>query len=72
MALRADCGVRPAVVPESAADFPAQLMDRLRDMRIPEDLDLSVVEPGDYELIALSIKLEGLDAAPVRAVLSQQ
>jgi len=34
-----------------------------------ENLDLRRVEPGPYELIALPQRLEGLDAAPVRAVL---
>jgi arylformamidase len=30
---------------------------------------LDAVEPGDYELIALPLKLATLDASPVRAVL---
>lgn len=34
-----------------------------------ENLDLRNVEPGVYWLIALPLKLPGLDAAPVRAVL---
>ena len=34
-----------------------------------ENLDLRMVAPGRYELIALPQRLEGLDAAPVRAVL---
>jgi arylformamidase len=34
-----------------------------------ENLDLRRVVPGRYELIALPQRLEGLDAAPVRAVL---
>jgi arylformamidase len=34
-----------------------------------ENLVLGHVPPGDYELIALPLKLVGLDAAPVRAVL---
>jgi arylformamidase len=34
-----------------------------------ENLDLRRVAPGRYELIALPQRLEGLDAAPVRAVL---
>jgi arylformamidase len=38
-------------------------------MRILENLVLSHVEPGDYELIALPLKFENLDASPVRAVL---
>ncbi len=34
-----------------------------------ENLDLSLVAEGDYELVALPQRLAGLDAAPVRAVL---
>lgn len=34
-----------------------------------EGLDLDAVPPGVYELIALPLRLEGLDASPVRAVL---
>jgi arylformamidase len=34
-----------------------------------ENLDLRAVEPGRYDLIALPQRLQGLDAAPVRAVL---
>jgi arylformamidase len=34
-----------------------------------ENLDLRGVTPGRYELVALPQRLEGLDAAPVRAVL---
>lgn len=34
-----------------------------------ENLDLRDVAPGRYELIALPMRLAGLDAAPVRAVL---
>jgi len=36
-----------------------------------EGLDLSGVEPGDYELICLPLKLAGGDGAPARAVLRQ-
>jgi arylformamidase len=36
---------------------------------ILENLDLSRVAPGSYELLALPLKLGGLDAAPVRAVV---
>jgi len=38
---------------------------------ILENLLLDDVEPGDYELIALPLKLAGADAAPVRAVLRE-
>jgi arylformamidase len=34
-----------------------------------EGLNLSGVEPGEYELIALPLRLEGCDGSPVRAVL---
>lgn len=36
---------------------------------ILEGLNLKEVPPGDYELIALPIKVKGADGAPVRAVL---
>jgi arylformamidase len=42
---------------------------RAHDLRIIENLVLADVVPGDYELIALPLKLAGLHAAPVRAVL---
>jgi arylformamidase len=34
-----------------------------------EGLDLSEVEPGEYELICLSVKIERSDGAPARAIL---
>jgi arylformamidase len=36
---------------------------------ILEGLDLSAVPDGTYQLVALPIKLAGMDAAPVRAIL---
>ncbi|WP_282448958.1 cyclase family protein [Roseibium sediminicola] len=75
MTLLADSGVRlvgvdvPSVDPESSENLPSHEIARSRDLRILENLALSAVEPGDYELIALPMKLEGLDAAPVRAIL---
>jgi arylformamidase len=39
------------------------------DMRVLENLVLDAVPPGDYELIALPLRLAGADASPVRAVL---
>jgi arylformamidase len=39
------------------------------DMRVLENLVLDDVEEGDYELIALPLKLIHADASPVRAVL---
>ena len=38
-------------------------------MRVLENLVLDDVEAGDYELIALPLKLIDADASPVRAVL---
>ncbi len=34
-----------------------------------EGLDLSEVEPGEYELICLPLKVERSDGAPARAIL---
>jgi arylformamidase len=39
------------------------------DMRVLENLVLDAVPPGDYELIALPLRLSGVDASPVRAIL---
>lgn len=39
------------------------------DVRVLENLVLDEVPEGDYELIALPLKLIGADASPVRAVL---
>lgn len=39
------------------------------DMRVLENLVLDDVDEGDYELIALPLKLAHADASPVRAVL---
>lgn len=36
---------------------------------VVENLDLSAVPAGRYDLVALPLRLEGLDAAPLRAVL---
>ena len=41
------------------------------DLRVLENLVLDDVPPGDYELIALPLKLVTADASPVRAVLRE-
>ena len=61
----------PSVDPETSKDLAAHHACRRADMRILENLVLAHVTPGDYELIALPLKLENLDASPVRAVLRQ-
>jgi arylformamidase len=59
----------PSVDPETSKDLPSHMVCKRHDIRIVENLVLAHVAPGDYELIALPLKLNGLDAAPVRAVL---
>jgi arylformamidase len=59
----------PSIDPESSKELPAHMAAKRADMRILENLVLSHVAPGDYELIALPINFARLDAAPVRAVL---
>lgn len=39
---------------------------------ILEELDLSLVPDGRYELVALPVRLVGMDATPVRAVLLER
>jgi arylformamidase len=59
----------PSVDPETSKDLPSHMACHRHDIRIVENLVLADVVPGDYELIALPLKLQGLDAAPLRAVL---
>ncbi|KPP82336.1 MAG: arylformamidase KynB [Oceanicaulis sp. HLUCCA04] len=59
----------PSVDPETSKTMDAHRRVAAHGMRILEGLVLDNVGEGRYELIALPLKLEGLDAAPVRAVL---
>lgn len=59
----------PSVDPEDSKTLDAHRAVLAADMRILEGLVLEDVPAGEYELIALPLKLAGLDAAPVRAVL---
>ena len=59
----------PSVDPETSKDLPAHHAALRADMRILENLVLTHVAPGDYELIALPLRFSNLDASPVRAVL---
>jgi arylformamidase len=36
---------------------------------VVENLDLSAVEPGEYELYCLPLRIQGCDGAPARAIL---
>jgi len=75
LALLASLGVRlvgidtPSVDPGTSAALPAHHQLLQHDMRVLENLVLDAVPAGDYELIALPLKLMHADASPVRAVL---
>lgn len=59
----------PSLDPEDAKDLIGHLAVRRFRMAILEGLVLDGVEEGLYELIAPPLRLEGADAAPVRAIL---
>ncbi len=59
----------PSIDPETSKSLPSHMVCKRHGLRIIENLVLADVMPGDCELIALPLKLKGLDAAPVRAVL---
>jgi len=50
-------------------ELPSHRRLAARGVAILEGLDLSKVEPGLYDLVALPLRLVGADASPVRAVL---
>jgi arylformamidase len=55
--------------PPGAVGFPAHRTLLDAGVIILEDLDLSAVPPGAYELLCLPLKLRGGDGAPARVVL---
>lgn len=59
----------PSLDPETSKTMDAHHTVRCAAMHILEGLVLDDVPPGDYELIALPLRLAGLDASPVRAIL---
>ena len=59
----------PSVDPPQSKDLPAHEACREAGITILEGLVLDRVEPGDYELTALPLRLVGFEASPVRAVL---
>jgi arylformamidase len=59
----------PSVDLYSAKQLVAHARFLTHDMAILEGLVLAHVPEGEYELIALPLKLDGFDASPVRAVL---
>lgn len=71
----ADLGVRligidtASIDPASSKTLDSHQVIRRRGLRVLENLVLDAVPAGDYELIALPLKLTQADASPVRAVL---
>jgi len=59
----------PSVDPADSKTLDSHQQLLAHDMRVLENLVLDDVPPGDYELIALPLKLATADASPVRAVL---
>lgn len=57
--------------PEQSKTMDAHHEIKQGDMRILEGLVLDDVPPGEYELIALPLKIAGADASPVRAILRE-
>jgi arylformamidase len=71
----ADAGVRlvgidtASIDPADSKTLDSHQVIRRRGLRVLENLVLDAVPEGDYELIALPLKLMSADASPVRAVL---
>lgn len=58
-----------SIDPADSKPLPSHQVIRQRGLRVLENLVLDDVPEGDYELIALPLKLTTADASPVRAVL---
>jgi arylformamidase len=61
----------PASTPLTARPCDSHQVIRRLNLRVLENLVLDDVPEGDYELIALPLKLMTADASPVRAVLRE-
>ncbi len=61
----------PSVDPATSQDLPSHHQLLTHGLRVLENLVLDDVPEGDYELIALPLKLTRADASPVRAVLRE-
>lgn len=59
----------PSIDPADSEELLAHRIALSRGLTVMENLDLSAVMAGSYELIALPLPLEGVEASPVRAVL---
>ncbi len=58
-----------SIDPADSKSLPSHQAIRRHDLRVLENLVLDEVAEGDYELIALPLRLTTADASPVRAVL---
>lgn len=73
----ADLGVKligidsASIDPADSKTLDSHQVIRLRNMRVLENLQLDNIQEGDYELIALPLKLMSADASPVRAILRE-
>jgi arylformamidase len=73
----AACGVllvgidTASIDPADSKALPSHQVVRRRGLRVLENLVLDDVPEGDYELIALPLRLITADASPVRAVLRE-
>lgn len=73
----ADLGVQlvgidtASIDPAASKTLDSHQVIRRRGLRVLENLVLDDVPEGDYELIALPLKLSTADASPVRAVLRE-
>ena len=61
----------PSVDPATSQDLPSHQLLLQHNLRVLENLVLDDVPEGDYELIALPLKLMKADASPVRAILRE-
>jgi arylformamidase len=61
----------PSVDPATSQDLPSHHRLLAHGLRVLENLVLDEVAEGDYELIALPLKLTRADASPVRAILRE-
>lgn len=61
----------PSVDPAASKTLDSHQQLRRLDLRVLENLVLDAVPEGDYELIALPLKLQGACASPVRAILRE-
>lgn len=60
-----------SIDPADSKTLDSHQVIRRRDLRVLENLVLDDVPEGDYELIALPLKLVSADASPVRAILRE-